>query len=234
MSGLADDVAIFLDGWNDCYHAGGSGDGVLQFLNAVLSAVQEEGNPEQTLHSFEDEFEASRSIYVRSSEISDTAAEREFTFLRRRLELALAMREAVSRVSPTRILNYWEPSIYSDFHPSQDLVPRVRELNAREPMVRRHMEAEHKGGLTDIFDRYGVRSLSAMGKQRLPGALFIDGVHPSPLLAKSIAARIVRDLIGASFQGHNPSKDKLNNESIQKVSRKPMTNNPDLDIYPLW
>lgn len=233
QSGNSPDVAIFLDGWNDCFHAGGSGDGLVAFLDEAVRLAQSDSDtcdPQVKLRSI---LEASSSAPLRHGPRDSVTVESERAFLKRRLGLSYELRRAVAQVTRSQIQNYWEPSVYHDCRPEQDPVPDLARANKREFYVKEHMSWVRAGGLDRLFARHGVMSLSAMGKSELPGVLYLDRVHPSPLLADFMATYIAHSL--TAWMRKVRMRTWLRGRRNLTTAQMPTPEgNPDLDIYPMW
>lgn len=188
------DYAVFLEGWNDCRHASGSGDGILPFLDGVLESFQRDSDVSIDVGYLRSLLK-SNSYGGSAQDLTVKSLTEELEFLKRRLSLAYAMRTAIGKCFDTTIRNYWEPSIYLDLRPEQNIAPRLLLQNRRSEAIAFHMKAEGDGELSELFEGFGVASLSRMGKSSIPECLYLDCIHPSPFLAKLLAERLATDIL---------------------------------------
>ena len=190
LSGNVPDLAIFLNGFNDCSYSGGGADGVLPFLGQLLESSQDLKGRETKLSEFTRLIPhgSSQKDYPRLS--TDIQDEDLINTVRTHYELSVTIQNFVAKHFDVRILRFIEPTVFLNCRPEQFLLSRIGLGNMRFELVKRLYTIIGEHGCAKVFGNADFVPLVDIGQDRLSEPLFVDEAHFSPKFNEVIAEKI--------------------------------------------
>jgi len=194
LSGNVPDLAIFLNGFNDCSYAGGGADGILPFLDRLLESSQDLIGRETKLSDFSSLIPQASSHKYYPTLSKDIQDEDLINNVRTRYTLSVAIQNFVAKNFGVRILRFIEPTPFVSCRPEQFLLNRIGSGNARFELVKRLYSIIGENGCAKVFGNADFVPLVDIGQDLLSAPLYVDEAHFSPkfneLIAKEINAHV--------------------------------------------
>lgn len=195
LSGNIPDLAIFLNGFNDCSYSAGGADGILQFLDRVLEGSQDSKGRASKLEDFVDLIPQGSST---TKNIETTGYETDEYFanvVRTHYATSVTIQKFVTKFFGVKILRFIEPTSFLNCRAEQFLLPRIGSGNIRFELVRRLYDLISSHGCAQVFGNQDFISLVDIGQEILPDPLYIDEAHFSPKFNEYIAKKISAHLV---------------------------------------
>ena len=189
LSGNIPDLAVFLNGFNDCSYAGGGADGITPFLDQLLANSQDSTRVKRRLEEFIDLIPKGSEVMDPKKLSSDINDEQLADNVRMRYGASIAIQNFVAKNFGVRILLFIEPSPYLSCRPEQYLLPRISSGNIRLEYVKRLYNLIGDHGCAKVFGDAEFTSIVDIG-QDIQGPLYIDECHFSPEFNQHIAEKI--------------------------------------------
>lgn len=190
LSGNIPDLAIFLNGFNDCSYSAGGADGILQFLDQILDASQDANRRASKLENFVDLIpqgsSTTKNIKVTGYETDELLA----NAVKAHYATSTSIQKFIAGYFGVKILRFIEPTSFLNCRADQFLLPRIGSGNIRFELVKRLYNLIGDHGSAKVFGNEDFISLVDIGQDRLPCPLYIDEVHFSPKFNEIIAEKI--------------------------------------------
>ena len=190
LSGKAPDLAIFLNGFNDCSYSAGGADGILQFLDQVLEGGQDSEGRASRLGDFValiPEGSSTTKNIQTSNQLND---EDLHNVVRTHYATSVSIQNFVAKNFGVRILRFIEPTAFLNCRTEQFLLPRIGSGNIRFDLVKRLYNFIGDHGCAKVFGNVELVSLVDIGQDRLSDPLYIDEAHFSPKFNEYIAEKM--------------------------------------------
>ena len=190
LSGNIPDLAIFLNGFNDCSYSAGGSDGILKFLDQVLEGSQEPKGRESKLEDFVALIPEGSSTTTNSRTTNYDDDEYLLNIVRTHYATSVSIQNFVSKNFGVKILRLIEPTPYLCCRTEQFLLPRIGSGNIRFELVKRLYQIIGDHGCAKVFGSVDLVSIVDIGQDRLPHPLYVDEAHFSPKFNEYIADKI--------------------------------------------
>ena len=229
MSGNIPDLAIFLNGFNDCFYSAGGADGILQFLDLVLEASQDSKTRATKLEDFVDLIPQGSSTVNSIKTTGYETDEQLANDVRTSYAASVSVQKFVSKYFGVKILRFIEPTCFLNCRAEQFLLSRIGSGNVRFELVKRLYEIIGDHGCEKVFGNEELISLVDIGQDLLPGPLYVDEVHFSPSFNDHIAQKISAHVV---FSPRNLARKRIKTLSRESKSTLDEVANPH--NYPLF
>ena len=194
LSGNIPDLAIFLNGFNDCSYSAGGADGILQFLDLVLEGCQDSKKRATKLEDLVDLIPqgsaTNNNIQITGYETDEHLVKA----VRTHYATSVSIQKFVTKCFGVKVLRFIEPTSFLHCRAEQFLLPRIVPRNVRFDLVKRLYEIIGQHGCEKVFGNEELISLVDIGQDLLPGPLYVDEAHFSPALNEHIAERIMTNI----------------------------------------
>ena len=194
LSGNIPDLAIFLNGFNDCSYSAGGADGILQFLDLVLEASQDSKGRAKKLNDFVDLIPQGSSTTNNIQVTGYETDEHLVKAVRTHYATSVSIQKFVAKYFGVKVLRFIEPTSFLHCRTEQFLLPRIGSENIRFEMVKRLYEMIGEHSCERVFGNEELISLVDIGQDLLPGPLYVDEAHFSPAFNEHIAERIMTNI----------------------------------------
>ena len=229
LSGNIPDLAIFLNGFNDCSYSAGGADGILQFLDLVLEASQDSKTRATKLEDFVDLIPQGSSTVNSIKTTGYETDEQLANDVRTSYATSVSVQKFVSKYFGVKILRFIEPTCFLNCRPEQFLLPRIGSGNIRLELVRRLYDLIGNHGCKKVFGNEDFISLVDIGQERLPHPLYVDEAHFSPSFNEYIAQEISSHVV---FSRRNLARKRL--KILSRESKGTLDEVVNPHNYPLF
>ena len=190
LSGNIPDLAIFLNGFNDCSYAAGGSDGILKFLDQVLEGSQEPKGRASKLEDFVGLIPEGSSTTTNIQTTNYEDDDYLLNVVRTHYATSVSIQNFVAENFGVKVLRFIEPTPYLHCRTEQFLLPRISSGNIRFELVKRlyHLIGSH--GCAKVFGGANLVSLVDIGQDRTSYPLYVDEAHFSPKFNELIADKM--------------------------------------------
>ena len=191
FSGNVPDLAIFLNGFNDCYYSAGGADGVIPFFDEILKRSQDSEFRTTPISNIVELIpnNLKESLAFDTSFFSNESIESCLASVKMRYASALAIQDFVENYFGVTIRRFIEPNQALNCRADQRLLLRINEANSRVLLVGLLYEKLKIIGIKTVFGG-GAVSLIEIDQDKQPFPLYFDRVHYSPAFNEWLALRI--------------------------------------------
>lgn len=190
LAGKAPDLAIFLNGFNDCSYSAGGADGILQFLDQVLESSQDSIGRASSLGDFVSLIPQGSSTTKTMENSNYRNDEYLLNVVRVHYATSVSIQNFVAKNFGVRILRFIEPTPFLNCEAEQFLLPRIGSGNIRFDLVKRLYGLIGELGCAKVFGNVELVSLVDIGQDCLGHPLYIDEAHFSPKFNEYIAKKM--------------------------------------------
>lgn len=191
FAGNVPDLAIFLNGFNDCYYSAGGADGVIPFFDEVLKRSQDSEFRTTPISNIVELIpnNLKESLAFNTSFFSNESIESCLASVKVRYSSALAIQDFVENCFGVKVRRFIEPNQALNCRTDQRLLLKINEANSRVLLVGLLYEKLKIIGIKTVFGG-GAVSLIEIDQDKQPFPLYLDRVHYSPAFNEWLASRI--------------------------------------------
>jgi len=233
LDGNIPDIAVFLNGFNDCFYSAGGADGVVPFLDQCLMRGQSRTLRNSTIGEI-------AGMVPRAGEIRDqiTVGPNAIEFdklalaVKERYRTAVGIQEFIGKEFGVKIFRFFEPTPFVSCRPDQYLVSRIGLDNERLKNVKTLYESLKGQDLLKLVGSSSVISLVEIGQDKLLMPLFVDVAHFTPQFNNFLAQVIASHIEGPMRHSGVLKLTRVRDRLIRRDKDQRENSNPD--NYPLF